>query len=178
MSERKKLLGLTDDPHAFAEVLASSLWFDTDFLLSLPTLQARPDLFDALRAKLPAYRRTLTDTWAPRVIWSQTRVTHAAFVQKANEVAQSLEPGFPTLELTLDVVWTAYCASKRGYDGRVNERGWVLEVFEQDIGPAEVIHEEDWLATAHGVVTPGTRLELGLYDRGEVVLCWWQRFSG
>lgn len=174
MSERATLLTLLDQPHAFAERLANSLWFESDFLHLLGLLQSRPDLFDALRAKLPAYRRDLPDVWGPRTLWSEARINHEAFVQKANDVARTLDPSFPTLELKLDSLWTGYCATGRGHDARVEGRGWKLDVDERDVGPAEVFHEEDWLAVAHGLGGAPARLEVGCYDRGTLVLCWWQ----
>lgn len=77
--------------------------------------------------------------------------TLAAFCEVATARARRVEPLFDELtEAGLEVTSRWYAGWIRSFDARRAGRGWVLEVEERDVGPAETIQQHEWIATAHG----------------------------
>ncbi|MEZ4466196.1 MAG: hypothetical protein R3F43_17515 [bacterium] len=78
------------------------------------------------------------------------------FCSLALREARAIEPDFPDLDLAGLVVTSSWYAGwVREADTRVDGVGWTLRLVEEDRGPAEAIHEEAWVAVAHG---PGLHL--------------------
>lgn len=142
---------LETDRTTFAEQLGTHAWFESMLVPFIPTLRADPELAAATRAHVESYRLADFDKWMRRRILPLTVLDMARFCELANELAHARDPEFPSLSpVGSQYVDTWYCGGEKRHDAREHGRGWVFRVVEQDVGPAEVIHEEQWSADAHG----------------------------
>lgn len=142
---------LETDRTTFAEQLGTHAWFESMLVPFIPTLRADPELAAATRAHVESYRLADFDKWMRRRILPLTVLDMARFCELANELAHARDPEFPSLSpVGSQYVDTWYCGVEKRHDAREHGRGWVFRVVEQDVGPAEVIHEEQWSADAHG----------------------------
>ncbi|MBK9037229.1 MAG: hypothetical protein IPL61_39305 [Myxococcales bacterium] len=151
-AEIDRLRGLLDeDLEGFVARVVASPWFRDVLRGVLPQLQARPDAVAALRARLPDYRQRELTTWLRRTLLPlPTPRGVADFCALATARARRLDPAFPLLDPTaLVVTYRGYCAVREELDRRIDGRGWTAAIEDRDVGPAEVIHEVEWRATAH-----------------------------
>jgi hypothetical protein len=142
---------LETDREAFAEQLATNPWFESTLVTFIGALQADAKLAATTRAQLPSYRVETFDTWMRRRLLPLTTLDMPRFCELASAVARARDPAFPGLSAEgLTYVETWYCAGRKHHDARVDGRGWVFDVVDEDVGPAEAIHQEQWRADAHG----------------------------
>lgn len=129
-----------------------------DALLDLlPALQADDALWDQVHRALPGERQRLMDPWRHRRLLAIPKSVEE-FRALALAEARAIEPTFPDLDLAaLQVTARWYAGWVREADTRVDGVGWTLRLVEEDCGPAESVHEEDWVAVAYG---PGLRLHV------------------
>lgn len=157
------------DVPAFVAALGEHVWFETLLLGVLPLIQQRPEVVSALRAGLPEYRQKELTVWLGRRLLASPR-TLEAFCALATARARVIDPAFPSLDLAgLVETYRFYCGYRTALDTRANGRGWTLDCESRDVGPAECIHEEDWVATAHGAGSP---LAIVCERRSESVIAW------
>jgi hypothetical protein len=147
---------LEHDVPAFVAALGEHVWFERLLLGVLALVQQRPDVVSALRAGLSNQRQEELTLWlGRRLLPLPSPHTLEDFCALATARAQVLDPSFPALDPAGLVETTRfYCGYRTALDTRANGRGWTLDCESRDVGPAECIHEEDWVATAHGAGSP------------------------
>lgn len=119
----------------------------------LPRLQATPALTEALLAALPGWSADALRAWLGRTVLSPDAPSAEAFLALASARARLRDPTFPLADPTrLAHTPVGFCCYAYRSDQRdAAGRGWSLDLEERDVGPAEVIHESEWRATAHGL---------------------------
>ena len=101
--------------------------------------------------------------------------TLESFCALANKTIVEYFPHFPKLSPNILTEYKSYSvASVRSGEKIIGQIGWSLVIEERDIGPAEVIHEEDWIATAHH---PDFSIKIQLEDRHGSVKIWLKKIS-
>lgn len=87
----------------------------------------------------------------PRHVLALPQPTLESFCQLATERVRLHDATFPVLDPSaLRETYRFYCGYHCELDARVDRSGWTMTFDSRDVGPAEVIHEEDWVATAQG----------------------------
>lgn len=142
----------------------------------LPQLQATPALTEALLAALPAWSAATLRTWLGRTPLTPDTPSAEAFLALASARARRRDPTFPIADPTRLVHEPGgYCCyAYRGDQRDAAGRGWSLYLEERDVGPAEVIHESEWRATAHGL---GGTLELYRFASGGLLTRLYEAFA-
>lgn len=142
----------------------------------LPRLQATPALAAALHAALPAWRAAELRTWLGRTVLTPDAPSAEAFLALASARARLRDPAFPVADPTRLVHEPVgfCCYAYRSVQRDAAGRGWSLHLEERDVGPAEVIHESEWRATAHGL---GGTLEIYRYASGGLLNRLYEDFS-
>ena len=102
--------------------------------------------------------------------------TTADFLTLATRRARAHDPAFPALDLLPLTVASGYCYATSHGSWREGERGANVALTAADIGPAEVIHSEQWSATCWG---PGWGFWLRFEEQsGAAPRCWQEPFHG
>lgn len=132
------------------EALAQHAVTDEALFQVLPTVQAEPELAAQLWAVMPQWRAPSLRAWLARRLLPDPGAL-AAFWALADERARRRDPSFPAVDAVRLVPVARWFAGERlASDQRVEGIGWVLQVEDRDVGPAECIHESEWTAEAHG----------------------------
>ncbi len=117
----------------------------------LPVLQTEPELAELLLRGLPDWRAASVRAWLRRRLLPPDLRTVEQFFALATERARRRDPTFPAADgsrLLMTFHW--FAGEHRASDQREHGVGWVLDAEDRDVGPAEVIHEDEWTAVAHG----------------------------
>ncbi len=145
--------------------------------LLLDAIKARP----ALRAGLLAYAaehaplllRSLQQ-WLVRTVFYCNQKSVAEFCALATERARLIDPTAAEFLETNLSYQSWYCAQTGAYEWSDGERGGSLWVESRDVGPAEVIHEDEYRAECWG---SGWALRVHyLRSGGLPTVCWAEPF--
>lgn len=137
------------------------------------SLQADRVFAEALRARVTPSVAQLLDRWLARALYDHAVKSRGDFLALATRLAKDLDaslPGFEAQPLTEEYGYCSCVASWRWSDG-AREAALVLE--SRDVGPAEVIHEEEWRAEYR---SPAGHRRLCYDASGTMpVMCWEER---
>lgn len=136
-------------------------------------LQADRALAEALRARVSSWPAQLLDRWLARTLYDDVVKTRGEFLALATRLARELDASLPDFEaqpLTEDYGYCSCVASWQWSDGA---REATLMLESRDVGPAEVIHEEEWRAAYR---SPAGHRRLCYDASGTMpVMCWEER---
>lgn len=136
-------------------------------------LQADPAFTEALRARVSPWVAQLLDRWLARTLYDHAVKTRGEFLALATRLAKELDaslPGFEAQPLTEEYGYCSCVASWRWSDVG---REMTLMMESRDVGPAEVIHEEEWRAEYR---SPAGHRRLCYDASGTMpVMCWEER---
>ena len=174
-----QLLALVDqgDSSALGAELARHYTGDEAIYLLLEAIKARPELQAGLQAyateHAPLLLRSLQQCLG-RTVFYCTQKSVAEFCALATERARLVDRSSAEfLEANLSYQsW--YCAQTGSYEWSDGERGGSLWVESRDVGPAEVIHEDEYRAACWG---SGWALRVHyLRSGGSPTVCWAEPF--
>lgn len=146
-----QLLKSTRNPLLLGKFLSDRSYISGMISFPLVTLfQEHPSLWEQVQQYIPAHRKNNIQKWLSYHILELEDRSIPAFCQLATKTVQAYLPDFPILSPSILTEHQGYyCASVRSGKQIENNIGWSLTIEARDIGPAEVIHEEEWIAVAH-----------------------------
>ncbi len=119
----------------------------------VPLWQEHSEFWKEVKPKLDRYRASNIQKWINRRIiplWKERTLSNKRFYLFANTIATENYGNFPKLsDAVIENRQEYYCASISTGSKIEDGIGWELEITEQDVGPAEVIHQEKFIAIAH-----------------------------
>jgi len=116
----------------------------------VPFFQQNAALWEQVKSKIPNHKQRNIEKWLPRKLLTLKKDSVAAFCQLANQAIKEHFDDFPQLQPSILTEFSGYgVGSTRSGKAITDGIGWSLEVEARDVGPAEVIHEEEWTAVAH-----------------------------
>ncbi|MCP4443586.1 MAG: hypothetical protein GY810_32180 [Aureispira sp.] len=112
--------------------------------------QQNPELWKEVKPQIPSYFRGEITKWLPKTVLGLQNPTIPSFCELANKEIKKYFTDFPKLEPSILTEQHGYgYASTRKGNNIIDGIGWSFQIDEADIGPAETIHKEDWIAKAH-----------------------------
>ncbi len=115
----------------------------------IPFFQTNPEIWQEVSPKIPQYRMLEIKRWLSRTILKLKNPTHKSFCSLANKKVQNQFNDFPLLTLDFTEESRYACACTISGKKIINGVGWELFLESRDVGPAEISHEEEWIATAY-----------------------------
>lgn len=141
----------------------------------VPLFQQNSKIWETVKPKIPAYRKRAIENWMPYIILELDFPTLDSFCELANQKVAEYFPDFPKLSPEILTEYKGYSvASVRSGKRIIDNVGWSLVINERDIGPAEAIHEEDWIAIAQH---PDFSIKIQLEERHGPIKVWLEKIS-
>jgi hypothetical protein len=114
--------------------------------LLTPYFQEFPEIWEKVSPALPPYKRDIVMKFLPhRILTIEGERTTEAFVKLCNQNVKEFFPNFPSLDLSIiKIEHNNHYVSTQHAKEVQNNIGWELYIESRDVGPAEVIHEEEW----------------------------------
>lgn len=146
-----QLLKGTMDPQVLVEFLTTGSYLSYMICYPLvPFFQKQPELWKKVAAKTPGHIKSGITRFLPHKILHLDNHVIPAFCELANKEVQVFYPDFPELTPAILTEREGYYVGETLEGSEVVDGiGWSMKVDRRDIGPAEVIHEEEWHAAAH-----------------------------
>ncbi len=166
-----ELLKSTRDPNLIAQIISSPSYisYRVGFPL-IPFFQENPEIWAAVLAKIPKFKADeIIKHLSHRILFLQ-KCSFESFCGLVNQVVQEYHTDFPLLnEITLEQDFSP-CYITHSGNSVVNGKGWTFFRVSREVGPAEVIHEEEWSATAHH---PDFTLKFEYFESGGTIPKMW-----
>ena len=116
----------------------------------IPLFQKDKELWEKIRGEIPENMTCQIERWLDRTILALEKPSVETFCDLANLTIQKYFKTFPVLKSDILTEEESYSfASIRSGKSITDGIGWALYIESRSIGPAEVIDEEEWTATAH-----------------------------
>ncbi len=166
-----ELLKSTRDPDLIAEIISSPSYisYRVGFPM-IPFFQDNPEIWAEVKTKIPSFKADdIIKHLSHSILFLQNR-TIEGFCEMVNQKTAELDKEFPLLSpeiLKRDE--SAYFYTTLG-NSVINGIGWTFFTESRDVGPAEVIHEEEWRATAHH---PNYSLKFEYQESGGMIPKMW-----
>jgi hypothetical protein len=145
-----ELLKATRNADLIAEIIsgASYISYRVGFPM-VPFFQENPDIWEAVKSKIPKFKADDIVRFLPHRILFLKNSSISAFCDLVNKLTPEYFKDFPLLsEAILTESENHFCCLSRRGNTLKDNFGWTFFAESRDVGPAEVIHEEEWRATA------------------------------
>ena len=146
-----QLLKATMDEDLFIRFLSNTSYLGYRFeYFLLPFLQEHTAFWLRIQAEIPSFRKERINQTMHYKVLELKDNSVGGFCALATEAVLEYLPDFPILspDILTDSQDYYYVYTQRG-SSLVDGIGWSLFIESRDEGPAEVIHIEEWIATAH-----------------------------
>jgi hypothetical protein len=167
-----ELLKSTRDPELIAKIISGKSYvsYRPGFPL-VPFFQENPEIWEAVLANIPAFKAEDILKYMPHEVLFLPTERLSAFCELANQKAKEHFGNFPLLsEALLTEHEDFYCGYSKTGNNVIDGIGWSFFIESRDVGPAEVIHEEEWLATAYH---PNYALKFEYQESGSMISKMW-----
>jgi hypothetical protein len=130
----------------------------------VPFFQKHPEIWNLVGPNIPSHIKSGITKWMPHTLLELNPYSIYSFCKLANKKVKEYFPDFPKLNqqiLTEDHDF-GYGYARSG-KSVIDGIGWSLDIESRDVGPAEVVHEEEWKAIAYH---PDFLIKIELLDTG------------